>query len=157
MTYLDSVVEGLSVELGDDAHIRVNVAHARNLLAASSLDEQALVGLVFRARSLLRERERAPGPGLRRRGAYFFAILRDLLPDHPLDVPTSPAMDPGQPLENGQEAGAARSDGSNDGNESDRRTLAQSRRADAMSTSRSDTNSFESLHSILLHRKHSLS
>ena len=78
--FLDSAVTDVIRELGDDRNLRSDLAQARNLFRQSGVQESSFVERVLRARALVRERQHDPGPGIRRRGAYFFAVLRDLLP-----------------------------------------------------------------------------
>ena len=79
--FLDSAVTEVICELGDNRNLRSDLAQARNLFRQSGLQESSFVERVWRARSLVRERQHDPGPGIRRRGAYFFAVLRDLMPN----------------------------------------------------------------------------
>jgi hypothetical protein len=146
--YLDSVVAGLTVELGDDAHLQANLVQARNLLMAAGVEEEVIVGLVFRARSLLRDRERRPGPWLHRRGAYFFAILRDLLRAGPGSASRG-AEAPSVPAEDTAEGGHSPAWRSDEGQQSFRRKFPHSREAGTPLRMRSSNTAFESLSSIL--------
>jgi len=85
--YLDRVIEDFSGELGDAAHAPSNLAQARTLFqrmaAKTGVDEKGFVDYVYRARAETRQ-----AANVRKKMAYFFAVLRDLLglvdEDHPL-------------------------------------------------------------------------
>lgn len=92
--YLDSVIEAVTERLGDETHLASNLIQAHNLLAASQLPEADFVAAVFRAESLVNDRRRGCKTALRRRGAYFFSVLRNLLTQgvpSPIQVTTAPA------------------------------------------------------------------
>jgi len=85
--YLDRVIEDFSGELGDAEHVPSNLAQARTLFqrmaAKTGIDEKGFVDYVYRARAETRQ-----VANVRKKMAYFFAVLRDLLQlsedDHPL-------------------------------------------------------------------------
>jgi hypothetical protein len=63
------------VDLRDPEHVPSNQHQARNLMLAAGLDEETFVqNYVYPARSETRAQA-----GVKRRGAYFFIVLKDLL------------------------------------------------------------------------------
>lgn len=82
-TYLDTVVRETSGEFHDDRHVPSNIIQARNLLAASQMEEQTFIDLVYQARTITKQqgniRKLAGNQTQRNRMPYFFAVLRDLL------------------------------------------------------------------------------
>jgi hypothetical protein len=92
---LDQVVAELSEVLGDRTHAASNRAQARNLLASSGLAEEQLVGRMFEALSVTKDRAR--DNQVEARAPYFFAVLRDLLglkqdPDREAQPPLNPTL-----------------------------------------------------------------
>lgn len=92
---LDAAIAELSAAVGDDRNLGVNRSRARNVMQRSGLTESGFVALLYRAYSLYRERLRSEGTSVQRGGAYFFAIVEDLLPAPPTAQPLLKAQTEG--------------------------------------------------------------
>ena len=90
---LRRVVADLSRELGDNAHERANLTRAANLRQASGLPADEFVALLYEAKALTRryQGKQPPGRRIEAKGAYFFAVLHQLLAARGL---IRPARDP---------------------------------------------------------------
>jgi len=97
--YLDEVIRQLTrTDLADDVHLASNQVRARNLLAASGLDEVSFVQhYVYPAKSAMKAAPRVTRPG-----AYFFACLERLLHD----ATTQPAPDAASDAEQDDQSAA---------------------------------------------------
>ncbi|GEM_PF-3531339 len=73
--YIANLVMDIGRQFGDIEHFRENDAQAHNLWRASGMEEEAFVQLVYRARQTALRLA-----GARNRMAYFFIVLRSLLP-----------------------------------------------------------------------------
>ena len=73
--YIANLVVDIGRQFGDIEHFRENDAQAHNLWRASGMEEEAFVQLVYRARQTALRLA-----GARNRMAYFFTVLRSLLP-----------------------------------------------------------------------------
>ena len=75
----------LSFKLNHVEHTRSNITHAMNLLRATGIDEQVLVGKLYEAASITRQqgnvkKRASPGnAGIINRAPYFWAVVADVL------------------------------------------------------------------------------
>ncbi len=76
---LAAAIDDVLGQLNDDVHEQQNRMQLINLLGASRLAEPDFVQVLYRAQALVEERRREPSARIRKDGAYFFAVLRDLL------------------------------------------------------------------------------
>ncbi len=78
---LAAAIDDVLGQLTDDVHEQQNRTQLMNLLDACGLSEPDFVDVLYRAQALVEERRREPSARIRKDGAYFFAVLRDLLRD----------------------------------------------------------------------------
>ncbi|MGE3075147.1 MAG: helix-turn-helix domain-containing protein [Dehalococcoidia bacterium] len=76
---LAAAIDDVLGQLTDDVHDQQNRTQLMNLLDACGLEEPDFVEVLYRAQALVDERRREPSARIRKDGAYFFAVLRDLL------------------------------------------------------------------------------
>lgn len=76
---LAAAIDDVLGQLTDDVHERQNRMQLMNLLGACRLAEPDFIEVLYRTQSLVEERRREPSARIRKDGAYFFAVLRDLL------------------------------------------------------------------------------
>jgi hypothetical protein len=90
---LQRIIADLSRELDDAAHEAANLTRAANLWRATGVPARDFVTLLYEARRLTRlyQGKQAPGRRIEAKGAYFFAVLRQLLAARDL---IHPARDP---------------------------------------------------------------
>jgi len=76
---LAAAIDDVLGQLTDAVHEQQNRMQLMNLLKSSRLAEPDFVEVLYRAQALVEERRREPSARIRKDGAYFFAVLRDLL------------------------------------------------------------------------------
>ncbi|HYP21602.1 MAG TPA: hypothetical protein VEY08_16150 [Chloroflexia bacterium] len=78
--YLNSLVTDFSRELGDEAHTMQNISQALHLWAQSGGTDKEFGGLLYEAKSRVREYQGKQGlRGIENKMAYFFTVVRDLV------------------------------------------------------------------------------
>lgn len=78
--YIAGVIQDHSTDLGDAAHWRANVTQALRLWQASGIGEEAFVGVLHEARSLVRTYQGKQGTGtIANKMGYYFRCLADLV------------------------------------------------------------------------------
>jgi len=92
-------IADFSRELGDADHERANLTRATNLWRATGLSTVEFIQLLYDARALTRhyQGKQPPGRRIEAKGAYFFAVLTQLLTARGLlrptrDPPTAPTI-----------------------------------------------------------------
>lgn len=75
------MIADFSRELGDADHERANLTRATNLWRATGVPSSEFVQLLYDARALTRhyQGKQPPGRRIEAKGAYFFAVLTQLL------------------------------------------------------------------------------
>ena len=63
-----------SREWRDSEHLRSNLTQAMRLMRAAGLDDDTFGGLLYEARSIVRQQ-----PGVLNKAAYWFRVVEDLL------------------------------------------------------------------------------
>lgn len=81
ISILRQVFTDFSRELGDDAHAASNATRGVNLWRRSGLSRYEFVRLAYEARKRTRlyQGKQPPGTRIEAKGAYFFAVLEDLV------------------------------------------------------------------------------
>ena len=69
--YIDSVIEDISLKLGDSQHLRANLTQARHIWQASQLSVQGFVDVLYDVRRVVRFQA-----GVENKMAYYFKCLR---------------------------------------------------------------------------------
>lgn len=80
--YIDAVIADSSRELGDEKGTRSNQTRARRLWRASGLSVSAYTQRLYEAQAIVRDQanvQQSRGGAIRKRMAYFFVVLDDLL------------------------------------------------------------------------------
>jgi hypothetical protein len=82
--HIEQVVTDWSSDFHDDEHTRSNLTRAMRLFKASGLSEEAFVGKLYEARSIVKMRGNITKTAenlapLKNRAPYWFAVVEDLL------------------------------------------------------------------------------